>query len=141
MRDMAEDSVTVHAARKAYAQSGLGPKDIGIAEVHDSTAHCEIKHMESLGFCGKGEGGAYASSSAVLSDGERPVNASGGLIAKGHPLGATGLGMLCELTSQLRGEAGDRQVSRIPSTGLAHNAGGMTGLDEALCAVTILERA
>ncbi len=138
MRDMKEHSVTYHAAQQAYQLAGLQPDDIDIAEVHDSTAHCELKHLESLGFCEKA--GPYVEAGATLSSGSRPINASGGLIAKGHPLGATGLGMLFELTQQLRGEAKSMQVDREVSIGLAQNAGGMIGFDEAMSVVTILEK-
>ncbi|MEC7986535.1 MAG: thiolase family protein, partial [Myxococcota bacterium] len=138
MRDLTDDSVTYHAARKAYQQAGLQPSDIDFAEVHDSTAHCELKHLESLGFCEKA--GPYVASGETFSSGSRPINASGGLIAKGHPLGATGLGMLFELTNQLRQEAGRLQVDRDVKIGLAQNAGGMIGFDEAMSAVTILEK-
>ena len=99
-----------------------------------------MQATEALGFCAPGEGGAYAESGATALGGERPVNLSGGLVSKGHPLGATGLGMIDELVTQLRGEAGDRQAPRSPTIGVQQNAGGLIGLDEALCAVTILER-
>ena len=116
----------------------MGPAHIDFAEVHDSSGYCEIKHIESLGFCE--HGGEYTQSECTFPSGERPINVSGGLIAKGHPLGATGLGQIFEVTKQLRGEAGKRQIQRQPKIGLAHNAGGMIGLDEALCVVSILGR-
>ena len=139
MRDLAANSVTHYAAQKAYYSAGLGPAHIDIAEVHDSSAFCEIKHIESLGFCE--HGGEYVQAGATFPSGERPVNVSGGLIAKGNPLGATGLGQIFEVAKQLRGEAGKRQVEKSLSIGLAHNAGGMIGLDEALSVVSILGRA
>ena len=138
-RGLDEDSVSHHAARGAYAAAGLAPADVDVAELHDATAPCEILHTEAMGFCDPGQGGAYAASGATSLGGARPVNPSGGLASKGHPLGATGLGMLDELVAQLRGEAGERQVADA-RVGLAHNAGGLVGLDEALCAVTLLER-
>lgn len=139
-RAIDEPSVTHHAAERAYALAGLGPAQIEVAEVHDATSSCQILHCEALGFCPPGEGGAYASSDAVAQNGPQPMNLSGGLISKGHPLAATGLGMIDELAQQLRGEAGERQATREPAIGLAHNAGGLVSFDEALCGVTILER-
>jgi acetyl-CoA acetyltransferase len=139
-RGIDEPSVIADAARRAYRQAGLGPDDIQLAEVHDATASCELLHYESLGFCPEGTAGAYLESGATALGGERPVNLSGGLISKGHPLGATGLGMIDELVVQLRGEAGPRQALGNPAIALQQNAGGMLGFDEALCAVTILER-
>jgi len=139
-RGLDEDNVVTVAARKAYAQAGIRPEDVDIAEVHDSTAYCELQATEALGFCAPGSGGAYAESGATALGGERPVNLSGGLESKGHPLGATGLGMVDELVTQLRGEAGDRQAPGHPTVGVQQNAGGLIGLDEALCAVTVLER-
>lgn len=139
-RELDQDDVTVRTARRAYQLAGLTAAQVDLAEVHDANAWCELHATEALGFCGPGEGGAYAASGATARGGARPVNASGGLIARGHPLAATGLGMVDELMLQLRGEAGARQVARA-SVGLAQNAGGMIGFDEALCGVTILERA
>ena len=131
-------SVTERAAALAYARAEVGPDDIHIAEVHDATAFCELLHYESLGFCPSGEGGRYLESGATQKDGTRPVNLSGGLISKGHPLAASGLSMIHELVTQLRGEAGSRQAPNTPRRALAQNAGGLIGYDEALCGVTIL---
>jgi acetyl-CoA acetyltransferase len=139
-RNIDEDNVVAHAAERAYKRSGLTPADIDIAEVHDATSYCELQATELLGFCDRGAGGAYAESGATARDGARPVNASGGLVSKGHPLGATGLGMIDELVRQLRGEAGDLQVASDVRIGLQQNAGGLIGLDEALCHVGIFER-
>lgn len=139
-RAIDEPSVSHHAAERAYALAGLGPKRIQVSEVHDATSSCQILHAEALGFCPPGEGGAYASSDAVAQSGPQPMNLSGGLISKGHPLAATGLGMVDEIAQQLRGEAGERQATRAPTIGLVHNAGGLVSFDEALCGVTILER-
>jgi len=138
MRDHHDPSVNFHAAQKAFAQAQLKPTAIDIAELHDSTAHCELKHMESLGLCEKA--GIFIREGATERDGTLPINASGGLISKGHPLGATGLGQIFELTLQLRHEAGPIQVSNSPRIGLTQNAGGMIGFDEALSVVSILER-
>lgn len=142
-RDLEAPSLTRYAAAKAWKQAGLGPSDIGIAEVHDATSFCEILHLEQLGLVPEGEGGPFVGSGATALGGELPVNLSGGLVSKGHPLAATGLSMVAELTQQLRGEAGERQAlsfGESPTIGLAQNAGGSIGWDEALCAVTVLER-
>ena len=138
MRDHNEASVTYYAGRKSFSQASITPADINIAEVHDSTAHCELKHMESLQLCEKA--GPLVQEGITQRTGTLPINASGGLISKGHPLGATGIGQLFELTVQLRGEGGDIQVENMPTHALAQNAGGMIGFDEALSVVSILKR-
>ena len=140
-RGLQGPSVSQRTAEKAYAAAGIGPDDVQLAEVHDATASCQILHAEALGFCGEGEGAVYAADDGVNGlDGSRPMNLSGGLISKGHPLAATGLGLVDEVVTQLRGEAGDRQARNAPTVGLAHNAGGLVSFDEALCGVTLLER-
>ena len=123
------------AGEKAYAMAGVGPRDIGVAELHDCFTIAEIIATEDLGFVKKGEGGPYAASGATARTGERPVNTSGGLKSKGHPVGATGVAQLCDLVLQLRGEAGERQVPNV-GLGLAQNLGG----SGATCVVTILGR-
>ena len=137
-RTVDEPSVTRAAAERLYARSGLAPSDIDFAEVHDATSWGEIDATEALGFCPVGKGGEYALSGATSLTGERPVNPSGGLVSKGHPIGATGLSMIHEVVTQLRREAGPRQV-KSSRTGLAHNAGGMVGIDEATCSLVVLE--
>lgn len=139
-RELNEPGLSRVAAQKAYRQAGLGPEDIDIAEVHDATSFCEIYQAEMLGFCGEGEGGAFVESGAANIGGRLPINTSGGLVSKGHPVGATGLSMIMELTEQLRGEAGARQVANA-HTALAENGGGVVGFDEAACSVIILQRA
>lgn len=114
---------TVKASAAAYAQAGLGPKDIDFAEVHDCFTITEILNYEDLGFCARGEGGRFVEEGRAALGGEKPVNPSGGLKSYGHPVGATGVRMLYELTTQLRYEAGDRQVPNA-RVGLAHNLGG-----------------
>ena len=126
------------AADRAYAMSGFGPQDVDLAEVHDATSFSEIYQPEMLRFCADGEGGAFVASGTSTPGGALPVNVSGGLVSKGHPIGATGLSMIFELAQQLRGEAGARQVEGA-RVGLAENGGGVIGFDEAVCAVTILE--
>jgi acetyl-CoA acetyltransferase len=139
-RELNEPSLTREAGDRAYAMAGLGPQDIDVAEVHDATSFCEIYQCEMLRLCGEGEGGPFVASGATRLGGRVPVNTSGGLVSKGHPVGATGLSMAYELITQLRGEAGARQVpgARIA---LQENGGGVIGLEEALAAVTIFESA
>lgn len=126
-------------ARQAYAQAGITPADVNIAEVHDATAIAEIEACEALGFCERGAGGALAASGATALGGRLPVNASGGLCSRGHPVAATGIAQICELTWQLRGECGPRQAENAV-IGIAENHGGLVGNDVAVAAVTILER-
>jgi acetyl-CoA acetyltransferase len=137
-RRLDEPGLSQVAARKAYRASGLGPEAIDVAEVHDATSFCEIYQAEMLGFCAVGEGGPFIASGASALGGKLPINLSGGLVSKGHPVGATGLSMIHELTLQLRGEAGERQ-SRRARLALAQNGGGVIGFDEAVCSVIILE--
>jgi acetyl-CoA acyltransferase len=127
------------AANVAYERAGVAPADIDVAELHDASAIAEILHAENVGFCAYGEGGPMAQSGATALGGRLPINVSGGLLSKGHPIGATGAIQLIELVTQLRGEAGDRQVEGA-RLGLAENGGGFHGIEEAACVVTILER-
>ncbi|WP_077001708.1 thiolase family protein [Variovorax sp. KK3] len=138
-RDIDEPGVSHVAAKRAYANAGIGPQDIDLAEVHDATTFGEIFQPEMLGFCDLGGGGKLHESGATAIDGRIPINTSGGLISKGHPVGATGLSMIHEIATQLRGEAGKRQVKGA-RTGLAENGGGTLGFDDAICAITILQR-
>jgi len=130
-------SVTKFAATKAFRLAQVAPGAVDVAELHDATAFAEIAAMEDLGFCAEGAGGAYAESGATSLEGERPINTSGGLESKGHPLAASGLAMIHEVTQQLRGECSGRQVQDC-HVGLTHNAGGLIAFDEAMCAVTVL---
>jgi acetyl-CoA acetyltransferase len=116
------DSVTRLAVSKAYEMAGLGPEDLNLVELHDCFATAEILHYENLGLCGDGEAGALLDSGATALGGRIPVNVSGGLLSKGHPIGATGIANIVEIIMHLRGEAGARQVhsARI---GLAHVLG------------------
>jgi len=133
------DLTTLPAARKAaeraYRMAGVSPEDISLAEVHDCFTIAEIIATEDLGFFKPGEGGDAAKAGATARDGRIPVNPSGGLKAKGHPVGATGVSQIAEATFQLRGEAGDRQVDGA-ELALTHNVGG----SGATCVVTILGR-
>ncbi|WP_163847710.1 thiolase family protein [Pseudooceanicola aestuarii] len=126
------------AAQQAYEAAGLGPEDIDLAEVHDATAYAEIQQVENLGLAAPGGAVARLAAGDFTLGGRVPVNPSGGLLAKGHPVGATGLAQLFELTTQLRGEAGPRQVSGA-RIGVAENGGGFLGVEEGATAVTILE--
>jgi acetyl-CoA acyltransferase len=127
------------AALQAYAAAGVGPDDIDVAEVHDACAFAEIVQIENLGFCERGRGGFVSEQGETRIGGRIPVNPSGGLVSKGHPVGATGLIQLHELVTQLRGEAGARQVSGA-RLGIAENGGGFWGVEEAATTVSILER-
>jgi acetyl-CoA C-acetyltransferase len=111
------------AAKIAYKMAGMGPMNIEVATVHDCFTIAEIIAYEDLGFCEKGEGGKLIQAKETYVGGKIPVNVDGGLKSKGHPIGATGVSMAIEITKQLRGEAGERQVKNAV-TGLAHNVGG-----------------
>ncbi len=124
------------AAEKAYRMAGVGPEDIQLAELHDCFTIAEIIALEDLGFCERGQGGHYTSEGCTLPTGPRPVNLSGGLKAKGHPVGATGIAQICDVAMQLRGEAGELQAARH-EIGLAENLGG----SGATAVVTILRAA
>jgi acetyl-CoA acetyltransferase len=127
------------AAQQAYEAAGVGPDEIGVAEVHDACSFAEIVQTENLGFCERGGGGPLAERGETRLGGRIPVNPSGGLVSKGHPVGATGLIQLHELVTQLRGDAGKRQVEE-PRFAIAENGGGFWGVEEAATTVTILER-
>jgi acetyl-CoA C-acetyltransferase len=111
------------AAKTAYRMAGVGPSNINVATVHDCFTIAEIVAYEDLGFCEKGEGGKLIQEKETYAGGKIPVNVDGGLKSKGHPLGATGVSMAIEITKQLRGEAGERQVKNA-EIGLTHNVGG-----------------
>jgi acetyl-CoA C-acetyltransferase len=135
--DLTYFEATRHAALEAYQLSGLGPEDIQIAEVHDCFSIAELIHLEDLGFFEPGEGYKAVEEGRTRLDGPKPVNTSGGLKCKGHPVGATGIAQLYEIWQQLRGEAGERQVSHKDlRVGAAHNLGGTGGT----ATFTILER-
>jgi acetyl-CoA acetyltransferase len=132
-----DPDVTQMVARKAYEMAGVGPQDLNVIEVHDASAPAELVLYEELGLCAPGEGGKLIDSKATYIDGPIPVNPSGGLISKGHPIGATGAAQIYEIFTQLRGEAGDRQVKN-PKVGMTENGGGMVKGDPAALAVHIL---
>jgi acetyl-CoA acetyltransferase len=135
--DQPERNVGRLAAQQAYETAGLGPADMDVAEVHDASAMGEILQAENLGFVPLGEGGPAAERGEFTLGGRIPINTSGGLESKGHPLGATGIGQLFELVTQLRGEAGARQVAGARHA-IQENGGGLQGIEEAAVAVHIL---
>jgi len=121
--DMTSWGSTINAAKTAYEQANVAPKDIDIAEIHDAFTPVELISYEDLGFCKKGEGPKLIRKGLTKTNGELPVNTSGGLKAKGHPISATGISQIYELFLQFRGQAGKRQVDNI-KYGLTHNIGG-----------------
>ncbi len=129
----------VRAAEAAYRMAGLGPEDIDLAEVHDCFSVAEIVHYEDLGFCRKGEGGRFIEEGHSAIGGTTPVNTSGGLLSKGHVIGATGISQIIELVRQLRGQAGPRQVEGA-RVALQHNGGGFLHTDTASCFIHILKK-
>ncbi|MBI5439929.1 MAG: thiolase family protein [Deltaproteobacteria bacterium] len=133
-----EDAVRT-VSRKAYDLAGVGPEDMDLAEVHDASAFGELRVSEGLGFCEPGGGGPLAESGATTLGGRIPINVSGGLASRGHPLGATGVAQIYELVTQLRGEAGRRQVEGA-RLGIAENGGGFVYFEEASMHVHILEK-
>ncbi len=129
--------ISQHVAARAYEKAGVGPEDVDVAEVHDATAFGEVLQTEMLGLVPPGEGGPAAARGETTIGGRIPVNPSGGLESKGHPIGATGLGQVFELTEQLRGAAGSRQVPGA-RVALAENGGGFHRGEEATASVVIL---
>jgi acetyl-CoA C-acetyltransferase len=123
------------AGEKAYRMAGMGPAEIDFAELHDCFTIAEIIALEDLGFCKKGEGGPFSAAGCTAREGTKPTNPSGGLKAKGHPVGATGVGQIADAVAQIRGEAGDMQLERH-SIGLTQNLGG----SGATAVVTILRK-
>lgn len=128
------NTCTRTAAKKAYEMAGIGPEDLSLVELHDCFATAEILHYENLGLCKDGEAGRMIDTGATALGGKIPVNVSGGLLSKGHPLGATGIANIYEVTTHLRGEAGKRQVENA-RFGLTH----VIGLGSA-CAIHVLEK-
>lgn len=139
-RGLDETDIGERLCKEAYDIAGLGPDEIDTAELHDATAFGELHQTEAMGFCPLGEGGPYAESGATKLGGDKPINTSGGLECRGHPIGASGLAQIYEIVTQLRGGAGERQVegARIA---LAENGGGNIGVEEAAMCIHILERA
>lgn len=136
--DILDAEITARAARLAYEQAAVAPADIGVVELHDAFTIAELLYYEALGLAAPGEAVSLLHSGATALGGRVPVNPSGGLLAKGHPLGATGVAQMVELTWQLQGRAGSRQAG-TPTLGLAQcTGGGIAGVDHAASAVHIL---
>ncbi len=138
--DEPQKIVAHKAALRAYDQAGITPSDVNVAEVHDASAMGEILNAENLMLVPFGEGGPAAERGDFTVGGRIPINPSGGLESKGHPIGATGLGQIHELVTQLRGEAGQRQVANA-RIAIQENGGGLHGIEEAVVAVNILAKA
>ena len=133
------ESLELRTIAQAYEQAGLGPNDLDLVELHDAASPNELIVYEALGLCPPGDGPKLLASGATSLGGSTPVNTSGGLVSKGHPVGASGAAQIVEIVTQLRGRAGDRQVEGA-RVGLAENAGGYSHPEAAACAVTILSR-
>ncbi|MEW6140614.1 MAG: thiolase family protein [Thermodesulfobacteriota bacterium] len=138
-RGLDGEDIGARLSRKAYEIAGIGPEDISVAEVHDATAYGELHQTEVLGFCPEGAGGLFAESGATKLGGKLPINTSGGLESRGHPIGASGMAQIHEIVTQLRGEAGKRQVEDA-RLGLTENGGGTLGFEEASMTIHIFER-
>jgi benzoylsuccinyl-CoA thiolase BbsB subunit len=137
-RDMTIPEVTVRGAAAAYEEAAVGPGDIDVAEVHDAFSIAELLYYEAFGFCERGEAGRLIENGGTEIGGKVAVNPSGGLLSKGHPIGATGAAQIVEIVQQLRGQCQDRQVANA-RLGLAHaTGGGIAGFDHGACSIHIL---
>ncbi len=130
---------TICASTQAYKHAGIGPDDVDLALVHDCFSISELIHYEDLGFCKKGDAKKMIENGETEIGGRIPVNPCGGLLSKGHPVGATGVAQVCEVAWQLRGEAGERQVDGA-AVGLTHTLGGLSHAEGVACGVNILRR-
>jgi benzoylsuccinyl-CoA thiolase BbsB subunit len=138
--DMTFSDMTYKCANEAYEMAGLGPEDVDVCELHDAFAVNELQHYVELGFCKRGEETHLIEDGITEIGGKLPVNSSGGLLSKGHPISASGIAQVAEIVWQLRGQAGKRQVTKA-NVGLAHVAGGeVAGLESGAVAVHILKR-
>lgn len=134
-RDMTTPEITVRGAKQAYEEAGIGPEDVDVAEVHDAFTIAELLYYEALGFCEKGEAARLLEDGETSLGGKIPVNPSGGLLSKGHPIGATGTAQIAEVVRQLRGQCGDRQVDGA-KVALTHcTGGGISGFDHGACSI------
>lgn len=133
-----EPGITARVAKRAYDEAGIKPDDVEVAEVHDAVSPVELFLYEELGFCGPGESGRLIDEGVTSLGGRLPVNTSGGLTAKGHPAGATGLAQITEIVWQMRNEAAQRQINPTPNVGLVENGGGNVAGETAVVAVHIL---
>jgi acetyl-CoA acetyltransferase len=138
--DDGREDTAATTAQAAYAQAGVGPEDLEAIELHDAMAPAELMLYERLGLCAPGEGPRLIDDNVTTLRGKVPVNPSGGLCSRGHPVGATGLLQIAELVWQMRGEAGRRQIEKRPRVTMAQNQGGLLiGQDSAVYGVTILK--
>jgi acetyl-CoA acetyltransferase len=133
------DSVTRRLSGKVFDTAGIGPQEIDLIEVHDATSPSEIIYLIELGICPGEAAGKWIDEGCLELNGSMPTNTSGGLATKGHPVGATGCGMIYEVVKQLRGEAGKRQV-KDPKVGMTQNGGGIIGIDAAAMALHVFKR-
>jgi len=131
-------SIVERVSKQAYEEARIIPTEVQVAEVHDAVAPAELILYEQLGFCGPGESGKMIDEKTTWFNGKLPVNTSGGLTAKGHPAGATGLSQITEIVWQMRGEAGERQIKPLPNVGLVENGGGNIEGETAVVGVHIL---
>lgn len=139
-RDMTSPEITLRGAEQLYEETGTGPEDVDLAEVHDAFAIAELLYYEALGFCARGEAAKMLEDGDSSLGGRTPVNPSGGLLAKGHPIGATGVAQIVEIVRQLRGQCGDRQVEGA-KVGLTHcTGGGVSGFDHGVCSIHLFAR-
>jgi acetyl-CoA acetyltransferase len=139
-RDMLHPDITYHSAAEAYEQAGVDPADLDVVELHDAFSIAELIYYEALGLCPEGESADYLRAGATTFGGKVVVNPSGGLLAKGHPVGASGVAQVVEVWWQLTGQAGERQVEGA-RVGLSHvTGGGISGLDHGACTVHIFEK-
>jgi acetyl-CoA acetyltransferase len=138
-RSFDEPDIVERGAKKAYEMAAIGPEDMDVIEVHDATSAAELLAYEELGLCKKGEGAKLVEDGETKIGGRIPVNTSGGLVSKGHPVGATGTAQIAEIVWQLRGEAGRRQVENA-RVGLTQNGGGAIGNEAAVMSIHILKR-
>jgi acetyl-CoA acetyltransferase len=136
-RDMTSPEITVRCANETYEEAGIGPEDIDVAEVHDAFTSAELMYYEAFGFCKRGEAAQLLESGATSLGGRIPVNPSGGLLSKGHPVAVTGAAQVVEVVRQLQGRCGKRQVEGA-KVGLTHaTGGGISGFDHGVCAIHI----
>ncbi len=136
-RDMTTPEITVRGAKEAYETAGVGPGEVDVAEVHDAFTIAELLYYEALGFCERGDAAGLLEDGETSLGGRIPVNPSGGLLSKGHPVGATGAAQMVEIVRQLRGECGNRQVEGA-KVGLTHcTGGGISGFDHGACSIHI----
>ncbi|MGH3121573.1 MAG: thiolase family protein, partial [Streptosporangiaceae bacterium] len=135
--DLSREALTTRVAGQAYAEAGVGPEDLGVIELHDAFTIAELLYYEALGLCGFGEAPGLLGDGVTQRSGRHPVNAGGGLLARGHPLGATGVAQVVEVTRHLSGA--DPGLARQPDVGLTHcTGGGISGYDHAVCSMHIL---